>query len=345
MLSRTICAFLCIELLASYGVSAVTQAPPHESFYTITISTAQQTAESGSAIVVMALLTNTSQQTFASARWVGGPDYSFKINVFDSRGKPAPFSEKYRAQLRGVGLPMGSTQHYYVGPGQTTKERIDVTEQYDLSTPDEYAIQVHRLDERSGIDVKSNTVKVSVKVRIAEPAHASLADHLQEPAHSNLIDHLPLFSTPSAGFGQPAPEFSITVDPPAAPMRLGSPIAVVVTVTNISGREIYLATDKSPNAAYKDFSYLLERDGREVETTFFHRVMTGRQRADDPPQIWGGSSIALPHPPGKIYVMTIDLKRLYEITEAGSYTLKVSRFDENTKTSVHSNRVTLKIVR
>jgi hypothetical protein len=103
------------------------------------------------------------------------------------------------------------------------------------------------------------------------------------------------------------PVFSITVDPPAAPIRLGSPINVTVTVTNISGKEIYMESYRSQNAKYMDFTYLLVKDGREVETTFFHRKISGRNRSDDPPEVWTGSSILRPRPPGTIFVMPIDL--------------------------------------
>ena len=140
------------------------------------------------------------------------------------------------------------------------------------------------------------------------------------------------------------PVYSITVAPPADPIRLGSPINVTVTVTNISSKEIYLASDRGPNTKYKDFTYLLMKNGREVETTWFHRKITGRNRPDDPPEVEAGSSITLPHAPGTIFVMTIDLKRLYEITVPGVYTLEVSRFDEYSKTTVRSKNLTLKIV-
>ena len=44
-----------------------------------------------------------------------------------------------------------------------------------------------------------------------------------------------------------------------------------------------------------------------------------------------------------MFTVTIDLKRLYEIKERGVYTLHVSRPDENSKTTVRSNPLTLKI--
>jgi len=141
---------------------------------------------------------------------------------------------------------------------------------------------------------------------------------------------------------------SITVDPPPSPIRLGSPVInVTVTVKNISDKEIYLETVRTGNfsAGYMDFNYLLMKDGHEVETTFFHRKITNRQRPNDPQEVWGGSFILLPHPPGVIYQMKIDLMRLYEIKEPGGYTLEVIRFDQDHETKVRSNTLTLKIVR
>jgi hypothetical protein len=144
---------------------------------------------------------------------------------------------------------------------------------------------------------------------------------------------------------KPSPAFSIKVAPPSAPIRLGQPATILVTVTNISDKAIYLDSTRTTSdvGMYRDFQYLLTRNGQEVETTFFNRKLTGRQRPDDPQEVWAGSTILLPHPPGKIWDMKIDLKRLYEITQPGEYTVSVSRFDDSSKTTVHSNTLTLKI--
>lgn len=143
-----------------------------------------------------------------------------------------------------------------------------------------------------------------------------------------------------------SPVFSLAVDPPASPIRLGSPIIVTVTMDNISAHEIYLASDTGSDSKYTGFTYLLMKDGREVETTQFHRRLTGRQRSDDPvkPFEGGSSSILLSHPPGKVYVIPIDLKQLYQITDPGVYTFDVSRFDDYSKTMVRSKTVTLNMV-
>jgi hypothetical protein len=140
-----------------------------------------------------------------------------------------------------------------------------------------------------------------------------------------------------------SPGFAIAVDGPTPPVRLESPITVNVTVTNVSGKEIWWEWYRATDAGYKAFAFLLTKGGHEVETTFFHRKVSNRQRADDPVEVLSGSLFPVTYPPGKMFTVTIDLKRLYEIKEPGVYTLVVRRFDENSKATVHSNSLTLKI--
>jgi hypothetical protein len=156
-----------------------------------------------------------------------------------------------------------------------------------------------------------------------------------------------LAQTSPTARGEKAPEFSLTVDPPASPMRLRSPINVTVTVINISGREIYWSSERGKETVYKAFNVSLMKDNREVETTYFDRLITDRLRPGDPdppPGALISSSILLPHAPGRMFVMTIDLTRLYNITEPGLYTLNVSRFDEYSKITVRAKPLNLNIL-
>jgi hypothetical protein len=139
------------------------------------------------------------------------------------------------------------------------------------------------------------------------------------------------------------PLFSIAVTPPDDPIKLGSPIPVTVTVTNISGKDAAWPSERGLNTPYKVCRYLLMKDGHEVEMTVFHRKITGRQRPDDPQEVETGSTISLPVPPGVIFKFTIDMKRLYEIRGPGMYTLEASLFDESSKTIVHSKNLSLAI--
>ena len=116
---------------------------------------------------------------------------------------------------------------------------------------------------------------------------------------------------------QPNPGFSILVTAATTPCKLGDPVQVRVTVTNTTDHDIGWSSERIKEPQYMACRYRLERNGREVETTFFHRKITGRNRVGDPNEVYAGSSILLPHPPGKMFEMKIDLSRLYEITETG----------------------------
>ena len=141
----------------------------------------------------------------------------------------------------------------------------------------------------------------------------------------------------------PQPAFSIALSTPARSISASSPIEIRITAQNISGKDIPWEADFG-DTAYKAFHFLLTKDGHEVETTFFHRKITGRNRPGDPLEVSGGSSFLGTLPAGKSLVETVDLKRLYQITEPGLYTLEVSRFDNRSATMIRSKLLTLKIV-
>lgn len=142
------------------------------------------------------------------------------------------------------------------------------------------------------------------------------------------------------------PGYTISVAVPPGPFRLPAPIDVTITAINVSGKDLYWhsATGMNSELPYKLFRVLLTKDGREVETTVFHRKITGRQRPGEPADVESSRTILLARPPGKMFEITINLKRLYEITEPGRYMLVASRFDDYTKETVQSNTVTLTIV-
>jgi len=156
-------------------------------------------------------------------------------------------------------------------------------------------------------------------------------------------------TSPAAANSKPTPMpqgpgYTLTVDQPLSSISLKAPISVTMTVKNISGEEILWRAYRGKDSEYKGFRFLLKKNGQEVETTFLHRKLTGRQRQDDPSDVMSGSSIVFPWEAEKKFLMTIDLKRLYEITEPGQYTLDISRPEEDNKTVVRANTVTLDIV-
>jgi hypothetical protein len=138
------------------------------------------------------------------------------------------------------------------------------------------------------------------------------------------------------------PGFSIALTPPADPILLGSAIKLIVTVKNVSEKEIYWESESS-DTAYRAFTVLLTKNGTEVETTPFCRKVRSTQRPGDPPEVEHGGSILSSVAPGASFAFTIDLKLIYQITEPGVYTLEVRR-GANDNATVVRKTATLKIV-
>lgn len=136
--------------------------------------------------------------------------------------------------------------------------------------------------------------------------------------------------------------FSIAATPPSRPLQLGAPLVIAVTVKNISGHEIYWAYDRS-DTTYKAFRVLLKKDGREVDTTAFHRKITGRQRPDDPQEVASSSTIALPLAADESFTWNLDLTKLYDIKSPGKYNLDICRPDTYSHTTVCARPMTLTI--
>jgi hypothetical protein len=137
--------------------------------------------------------------------------------------------------------------------------------------------------------------------------------------------------------------YSLKITPPPSPVHLGTDIEITVTVT-VGNHDIWWTTER-PQPAYRAFRVHLSKSGREVEKTKFHRSLVNELRPDDVPENLTSSSVVAPVKSGTSFSMKINLIRLYQITDPGSYVVSVSRYDEDTKTTVESNTVTLDITR
>jgi hypothetical protein len=97
-------------------------------------------------------------------------------------------------------------------------------------------------------------------------------------------------TAPSAAPAKPAapnPAFTLTLAPPEGPFKLESPVTVNVTATNVSDKTIWWQWPRTTKdyGPYMVLGFRLTNNGREVETTFFNRKLTGRLRPDDPPEV------------------------------------------------------------
>ena len=136
--------------------------------FTLAISTEHETVAAGSKVIVIVRLTNVSDHALEFGRFgFGGPDLAYLVEIRDSQGQLAAYTQDYRKRLRReppYDQPiLGRAAGYGVEKGQTVTEEIEVTKQYDLTAPGKYAIRVFHSDREAKVDVQStNTITLTV---------------------------------------------------------------------------------------------------------------------------------------------------------------------------------------
>jgi hypothetical protein len=168
---KTTSAVLCFMILMGTVVFAQQPAKPPKNAkpaFTLTISTDHETVARGSKVIVTVHLTNVSDRPLSFGRFgFGGPDLAYRVEIRNSQGQLAPYTEDYGKRLRHeppYNQPtLGRGAGYGVEKGETVIEEIVVTKQYDLSAPGKYTIQVFHPDREANIEVQStNTINLTV---------------------------------------------------------------------------------------------------------------------------------------------------------------------------------------
>ncbi len=142
------------------------------------------------------------------------------------------------------------------------------------------------------------------------------------------------------------PNYTITIAPSSGPLSLKSPLLVEMYYTNTTSSDIYM--DVTFCRFCTPDRILLMKDGKEVKTTAFQRIITGRGLPSDFKDLHPMTASGHPERfhPGVFWKFNLDLRKLYNITEPGQYTLTAIRTEEpiSGKLEVNSNTVTLNIV-
>jgi hypothetical protein len=144
------------------------------------------------------------------------------------------------------------------------------------------------------------------------------------------------------------PNYTITIVPPSGPLSLKSPLLIDVYYTNTTASDIYMNVFACSICTADRI--LLMKNGKEVETTPFQRLSTGRGSPSDFEKYRNrsraGNGFTERYHPGVFWKGNRDLRKLYNITEPGQYTVIASRTEETKdgKVVVKSNTVTLNIV-
>lgn len=164
--------FVVLGLLVLIGSVVFAQQPAKppknaKPTFTLAVSTDHETVAPGAKVIVTVHLTNVSDHALSFGRFgFGGPDLAYRVEIRDSQGQLAPYTEDYGKRLRHEApydQPIvGRAAGYGVEKGETATETIEVTKQYHLSTPGKYTIRVSHQDLETNVDVQSNTISLTV---------------------------------------------------------------------------------------------------------------------------------------------------------------------------------------
>ena len=159
-------AALCLLAIATVQTSPAAESSP----LALSIATSQHSVPLGSEIHVSAVLTNKSdhkiQLTKMSA--AGAQNFEYKVNVHlidQSRTVNRAFSERVRRNEETQKKTFtGSIMFIDIGPGETHRDEISISNRYQIDKPGRYIIQVERElpQNMGGKTLRSNEIEIDV---------------------------------------------------------------------------------------------------------------------------------------------------------------------------------------
>jgi len=147
----------------------------------------------------------------------------------------------------------------------------------------------------------------------------------------------PVGKTRSGRTPTTAPRFSLSLSSSSKSFKIGQPIQIVVTIKNTGTEEI----PWSPG--YDDVRITVRRGPLEAARTLYHRTLRGEILPGDPVSVTSGSRLTLLIPVNQTKSQTLDLDKLYDIKESGTYAVVAQRYDEASDVFVRSNALTVSI--
>jgi len=153
-----------LPALAGNSTAQITQ--PNESSYTINIAALPSVVKAGSEVKLSIIVKNISDQIIYHVVTTGKPGRNLDIAIRDSKGDPVqetPHGRKVHGTDPNRQPWSGSvfTGRYPLKPGETFKETINLSQEYDLSQPGTYSVQVLRSDLITERDIKAKSNAVA----------------------------------------------------------------------------------------------------------------------------------------------------------------------------------------
>ncbi len=162
---------LCTTLLMALAALSVAVAQSTLHTVSIALSMKENSVKAGSKIWVDVVTTNLSNHPVGPGFYPGpleGWDFSTKIELLDSQGKPVALKGPDQSACKGdpkckvVYSYGGSYVPVTLDPGKSFKDGFLISQLYDLSQPGTYTIQAVRRDKGTGGAEKSNLLTFTV---------------------------------------------------------------------------------------------------------------------------------------------------------------------------------------
>jgi hypothetical protein len=136
----------------------------------------------------------------------------------------------------------------------------------------------------------------------------------------------------------PEPSFSIVIRASQDVVKIGSPVSIEVTKTNQANHEINNSKIRSSIPPY-EIDIKDDQGNSRPETESFRQAKKSRE-AD----LTHAFSVVFGNlKPGESDRDGIDLNRYYDLGLSGTYTIQLRQFDNETKTIVKSNTITVTV--
>jgi hypothetical protein len=150
------------------SAAQVAQPAPAEPRISITIKIPQTAVKIGSDVVVEAEMKNISAEDvgFVPTSTMSSSTTSFRWDIRDSVGKPVQMTE-YGLKANHLDSPggvprifAGSSFSDRLAPGESVRQKLALSKEYNLSKPGNYTIEA--LGNDAGALVKSNTITLAI---------------------------------------------------------------------------------------------------------------------------------------------------------------------------------------
>lgn len=288
----------------------------------LTIRPVKDVVEAGSPVDIEVTATNNSDREVIYKTW--GAMCYLKFDVRNSAGNPAP-TRRGRALLLGEGrgpddMPSGSQSGKLLEPGKSMEFRERVpADIFDLTKPGKYTVQTIQPWTSEGL--RSNAVTVTV-VEGATPYVAPV----------------------------PVPPISVTIRAVGgSSVPSGGQVTLEVTTKNISNHWTNQRTASDKRGLQRFFRVDVQdsEGGTPPETDFGRSV---ENRGDVPSKDLAGNAnpgrwdvAGATYNRGEERTQVVSVSDLYDLSKSGQYTIQVRRWDDETKSWVKSNTVTVTV--